>query len=81
MSGSHRNKTLFADPEDTCDFIRAAQLASTPFHKTKDELKESDLSDLGRLPLREKTPVYEESFQQVCPKKLRYKSSMYTFVY
>lgn len=70
VSGSHRNKTLFADPEDTCDFIRAAQLASTPFHKTKDELKESDLSDLGRLPLREKTPVYEESFQQVCPKKL-----------
>ncbi|XP_040188908.1 mitotic checkpoint serine/threonine-protein kinase BUB1 beta [Rana temporaria] len=70
VSGSHRNKTLFADPEDTCDFIRAAQLASTPFHKTKDESKESDSSDLGRLPLGEKTPVCEESFRQVCTKKL-----------
>ncbi|KAM5129878.1 mitotic checkpoint serine/threonine-protein kinase BUB1 beta [Mantella aurantiaca] len=71
VSGSDRNKTLFAEPEDTCDFVRAAQLASTPFHKSKEESEESNTSDLGRIPLREKTPVYEESFQQVvCPKKL-----------
>ncbi|XP_072284388.1 mitotic checkpoint serine/threonine-protein kinase BUB1 beta isoform X2 [Pyxicephalus adspersus] len=64
VSGSDRNKTLFAEPEDTCDFVRAAQLASTPFHKC-------DSPDMERLPLREKTPVYEESFQQVvCSKKL-----------
>ncbi|CAI9553469.1 unnamed protein product [Staurois parvus] len=71
VSGSDRNKTLFAEPEDTCDFVRAAQLASTPFHKAKDESEESISSDPERLPLRGKTPVCEESFRQVvCPKKL-----------
>ncbi|KAG9460271.1 hypothetical protein GDO78_022976, partial [Eleutherodactylus coqui] len=71
VTGSDRNKTLFADPEDTCDFMRAAQLASTPFQKTKDELEQSGASDLGRVPPSEKTPVCEESYHQVvCPKKL-----------
>ncbi|XP_016406281.1 mitotic checkpoint serine/threonine-protein kinase BUB1 beta-like [Sinocyclocheilus rhinocerous] len=28
---SHRNKTLCRSPEDTCEFARAAQLASSPF--------------------------------------------------
>ncbi|XP_018414760.1 PREDICTED: mitotic checkpoint serine/threonine-protein kinase BUB1 beta [Nanorana parkeri] len=71
VSGSDRNKTLFAEPDDTCDFVRAAQLASTPFHKAKDESEDSDTSGLGRFPLREKTPVHEDYFQQVaCPKKL-----------
>ncbi|KAM3920378.1 mitotic checkpoint serine/threonine-protein kinase BUB1 beta [Leptodactylus fuscus] len=71
VTGSDRNKTLFADPEDTCDFMRAAQLASTPFQKTKDELEQSEISSVERLPLREKTPVCEESYRQVvCPKKL-----------
>ncbi|XP_076128972.1 mitotic checkpoint serine/threonine-protein kinase BUB1 beta [Alosa pseudoharengus] len=28
---SHRNKTLSISPDDTCDFARAAMLASTPF--------------------------------------------------
>ncbi|XP_066550541.1 mitotic checkpoint serine/threonine-protein kinase BUB1 beta isoform X2 [Amia ocellicauda] len=28
---SYRNKTLCPNPDDTCDFMRAAQLASTPF--------------------------------------------------
>ncbi|XP_040267520.1 mitotic checkpoint serine/threonine-protein kinase BUB1 beta isoform X2 [Bufo bufo] len=71
VTGSDRNKTLFADPEDTCDFMRAAQFASTPFQKAKDELEQSDPSDLERIPLREMTPVSEESYRQVvCPKKL-----------
>ncbi|XP_068109536.1 mitotic checkpoint serine/threonine-protein kinase BUB1 beta isoform X2 [Hyperolius riggenbachi] len=72
VSGSDKNKTLFADPEDTCDFVSAAHLASTPFHKPRDENSgESDSLGLARIPLREKTPVYEESFQQaVCLKKL-----------
>ncbi|XP_071971385.1 mitotic checkpoint serine/threonine-protein kinase BUB1 beta isoform X2 [Engystomops pustulosus] len=71
VTGSDRNKTLFADPEDTCDFMRAAQLASTPFHKTKEELEQSGTPGLERMPLREKTPVCEESYRQVVgPKKL-----------
>ncbi|KAM7019716.1 uncharacterized protein RBU47_003600 [Passerculus sandwichensis] len=32
VTGSYKNKTLCANPEDTCDFTRAAHLASTPFH-------------------------------------------------
>lgn len=79
VTGSDRNRTLFADPEDTCDFMRAAQFASTPFQKTKDELEESDISGLERMPLREKTPVCEESYRQVvCPKKLRYRIISYS---
>ncbi|KAM4013950.1 mitotic checkpoint serine/threonine-protein kinase BUB1 beta isoform 2-T4 [Anomaloglossus baeobatrachus] len=71
LTGSGGNKTLFADPEDTCDFMRAAQLASTPFQKPKDEPKQGKTSDQERMPLREKMPVSEESYiQVVCPKKL-----------
>ncbi|XP_063803580.1 mitotic checkpoint serine/threonine-protein kinase BUB1 beta isoform X2 [Pseudophryne corroboree] len=73
VSGSDRNRTLFADPEDTCDFVRAAQLASTPFHKTRDEAEQSETPGLKRVPLREKAPLCDESYRQVvCPKKLRY---------
>uniref|UniRef100_A0A8C3RMQ8 BUB1 N-terminal domain-containing protein n=1 Tax=Chelydra serpentina TaxID=8475 RepID=A0A8C3RMQ8_CHESE len=32
LTGSYKNKTLCPSPEDTCDFVRAAHLASTPFH-------------------------------------------------
>ncbi|XP_067414110.1 mitotic checkpoint serine/threonine-protein kinase BUB1 beta [Emydura macquarii macquarii] len=32
VTGSYKNKTLCPSPEDTCDFVRAAHLASTPFH-------------------------------------------------
>ncbi|XP_060616174.2 mitotic checkpoint serine/threonine-protein kinase BUB1 beta [Anolis sagrei] len=32
LTGSYKNKTLCPNPEDTCDFVRAAHLASTPFH-------------------------------------------------
>lgn len=28
-----RNVTICPNPEDTCDFVRAARLASTPFHE------------------------------------------------
>ncbi|KAM9294472.1 mitotic checkpoint serine/threonine-protein kinase BUB1 beta [Gastrophryne carolinensis] len=68
VSGSDRNRTLSANPEDTCDFVRAAQLASTPFQKPRNEPGGSMSSSLERLPLREKTP---ESFHEtVYPKKL-----------
>ncbi|XP_064420771.1 mitotic checkpoint serine/threonine-protein kinase BUB1 beta [Latimeria chalumnae] len=32
VTSSYRDTTLCPNPEDTCDFVRAAQLASTPFH-------------------------------------------------
>uniref|UniRef100_A0A6I8P9H3 BUB1 mitotic checkpoint serine/threonine kinase B n=1 Tax=Ornithorhynchus anatinus TaxID=9258 RepID=A0A6I8P9H3_ORNAN len=32
ITGSYRNVTICPDPEDTCDFLQAAHLASTPFH-------------------------------------------------
>ncbi|XP_073422846.1 mitotic checkpoint serine/threonine-protein kinase BUB1 beta [Dendrobates tinctorius] len=71
LTGSGGNKTLFADPEDTCEFMKAAQLASTPFQKAKDELKPTETSSQERMPLREKMPVSEESYiQVVCPNKL-----------
>eukprot|EP00079_Xenopus_tropicalis_P029109 XP_012824244.1 PREDICTED: mitotic checkpoint serine/threonine-protein kinase BUB1 beta [Xenopus tropicalis] len=74
VCGSGKNKSLFPDPEDTCDFVRAAHLASTPFHRARDqsgECLQSDSLDLERLPLREKTPVCEESYrQELCIKKL-----------
>ncbi|CAJ0967811.1 unnamed protein product [Ranitomeya imitator] len=71
LTGSGGNKTLFADPEDTCEFMKAAQLASTPFQKAKDEPKQTDTSSQDRMPLREKMPASEESYiQVVCPNKL-----------
>ncbi|XP_075469473.1 mitotic checkpoint serine/threonine-protein kinase BUB1 beta isoform X1 [Ascaphus truei] len=81
FGSSEENKTLFPNPEDTCDFVRAAHLASTPFHGANAAREESDLGAeesvksnapaLERLPLREKTPVCEESYNQtICIKKL-----------
>ncbi|KFV92031.1 Mitotic checkpoint serine/threonine-protein kinase BUB1 beta, partial [Eurypyga helias] len=32
VTGCYGNKSLCANPEDMCDFVRAAHLASTPFH-------------------------------------------------
>ncbi|XP_054246734.1 mitotic checkpoint serine/threonine-protein kinase BUB1 beta [Indicator indicator] len=32
VTGSYKYKSFCANPEDTCDFARAAHLASTPFH-------------------------------------------------
>ncbi|XP_062479267.1 mitotic checkpoint serine/threonine-protein kinase BUB1 beta isoform X1 [Pezoporus occidentalis] len=32
VTGSYKHQTICANPEDTCDFVRAAHLASTPFH-------------------------------------------------
>ncbi|NP_001079357.1 budding uninhibited by benzimidazoles 1 beta [Xenopus laevis] len=72
VCGSGKNKSLFPDPEDTCDFVRAAHLASTPFHRARDESEESlQRNSAERLPLQEKTPVCEESYrQELCIKKL-----------
>ncbi|KAM8808104.1 mitotic checkpoint serine/threonine-protein kinase BUB1 beta [Eudromia elegans] len=54
VTGSYKNKTFCANPEDTCDFVRAAHLASTPFH--------------GVLAQRIPAPAYSEStLKEVCP--------------
>ncbi|KAM8921333.1 mitotic checkpoint serine/threonine-protein kinase BUB1 beta [Pelodytes ibericus] len=72
VCGSYKDKSLLPDPEDTCDFVRAAQLASTPFHKAKSEQSgQNKQSDLKRQPLGEKTPVCAEShMKEHCIKKL-----------
>ncbi|XP_064281701.1 mitotic checkpoint serine/threonine-protein kinase BUB1 beta isoform X5 [Passer domesticus] len=74
VSGSYKNKTLCANPEDTCDFNRAAHLASTPFHGVvaqrvpapafcQGELKE-DSPESKSAPLNQETPVGEEAYTE-----------------
>ncbi|NWX44105.1 BUB1B kinase, partial [Steatornis caripensis] len=54
VTGSYKNKTLCANPEDTCDFVRAAHLASTPFH--------------GVVAQRVPVPAFSESvLKEDCP--------------
>ncbi|XP_029454371.1 mitotic checkpoint serine/threonine-protein kinase BUB1 beta [Rhinatrema bivittatum] len=61
----HKDKTLFPNPEDTCDFIRAAHVVSTPFHgvTTQDEPdpdSDSTIKETQRQPLSERTPDCKE---------------------
>uniref|UniRef100_A0A8C3XFM4 Protein kinase domain-containing protein n=1 Tax=Cyanoderma ruficeps TaxID=181631 RepID=A0A8C3XFM4_9PASS len=74
VTGSYKNKTLCANPEDTCDFNRAAHLASTPFHAVvaqrvpapafgQGELKE-DSPESKSAPLNQETPVCEEAYAE-----------------
>uniref|UniRef100_A0A8C8RN64 BUB1 N-terminal domain-containing protein n=1 Tax=Pelusios castaneus TaxID=367368 RepID=A0A8C8RN64_9SAUR len=81
VTGSYKNKTLCPSPEDTCDFVRAAHLASTPFHGVvaqriqpptdpentlKEECPESKSTSLSQqIPVCE--PIYNET---LCIKKL-----------
>ncbi|NWZ52463.1 BUB1B kinase, partial [Haliaeetus albicilla] len=54
VTGSYKNKTICANPEDTCDFVRAAHLASTPFH--------------GVLAQRVPAPAFSQSvLKEDCP--------------
>uniref|UniRef100_A0A8B9MKL4 BUB1 N-terminal domain-containing protein n=1 Tax=Accipiter nisus TaxID=211598 RepID=A0A8B9MKL4_9AVES len=54
LTGSYKNKTICANPEDTCDFVRAAHLASTPFH--------------GVLAQRVPAPAFSQSvLKEDCP--------------
>nr|XP_047920889.1 mitotic checkpoint serine/threonine-protein kinase BUB1 beta [Anser cygnoides]XP_047920890.1 mitotic checkpoint serine/threonine-protein kinase BUB1 beta [Anser cygnoides]XP_047920891.1 mitotic checkpoint serine/threonine-protein kinase BUB1 beta [Anser cygnoides]XP_047920892.1 mitotic checkpoint serine/threonine-protein kinase BUB1 beta [Anser cygnoides]XP_047920893.1 mitotic checkpoint serine/threonine-protein kinase BUB1 beta [Anser cygnoides] len=81
VTGSYKNKTLCANPEDTCDFVRAAHLASTPFHGvvaqripdpaySQSVLKE-DCPELKSAPLNQKTPVCEGTYNEaLCVNKL-----------
>ncbi|KAM6274165.1 mitotic checkpoint serine/threonine-protein kinase BUB1 beta [Porphyrio hochstetteri] len=81
VTGSYKNKTLCANPEDTCDFVRAAHLASTPFHGlvaqrvsapvfSQNALKE-DCPESKNTPLNQETLVCEGAYNEaLCVKKL-----------
>ncbi|XP_058700626.1 mitotic checkpoint serine/threonine-protein kinase BUB1 beta-like [Poecile atricapillus] len=85
VTGSYKNKTLCANPEDTCDFNRAAHLASTPFHGvvaqrvpapafSQSELKEEDSPESRSAPQTQETPVCEGAYTEALSvKKLREK--------
>lgn len=82
VTGSYKHKTLCANPEDTCDFVRAAHLASTPFHGVvaqripdpafpQSVLKE-DCPESKSVPLNQETLVCEGVYNEaLCVKKLR----------
>ncbi|XP_010225821.1 PREDICTED: mitotic checkpoint serine/threonine-protein kinase BUB1 beta [Tinamus guttatus] len=81
VTGSYKNKTFCANPEDTCDFVRAAHLASTPFHGvlaqriaapaySESALKE-DCPESKNTPLNQQIPVCEGTYNEaLCAKKL-----------
>nr|XP_033808955.1 mitotic checkpoint serine/threonine-protein kinase BUB1 beta isoform X2 [Geotrypetes seraphini] len=67
----HNDKTLFPIPEDTCDFMRAACVVSTPFHGVTAQRVESEpdsgrtINETERQPLGEQTPkCVDSSFNQ-----------------
>ncbi|XP_054027996.1 mitotic checkpoint serine/threonine-protein kinase BUB1 beta [Dryobates pubescens] len=68
VTGSYKYKSFCANLEDTCDFVRAAHLASTPFHGVAAQripapLSQSDLKEDSpesiSVPLSQVTPVCE----------------------
>ncbi|XP_064019648.1 mitotic checkpoint serine/threonine-protein kinase BUB1 beta isoform X2 [Pogoniulus pusillus] len=78
VTGSYKNQSFCANLEDTCDFVRAAHLASTPFHgvaaqRVPTPLSQSDLKEDNpepvSAPLSEVTPVSEYS-EALCVNKL-----------
>ncbi|NWR35029.1 BUB1B kinase, partial [Tachuris rubrigastra] len=81
VTGSYKNKPLCANPEDTCDFNRAAHLASTPFHGLGAQrvpapaFSQSDLKDDSpeskSAPLHQETLVCEGAYSEaLCVNKL-----------
>ncbi|KAM9278243.1 mitotic checkpoint serine/threonine-protein kinase BUB1 beta [Morus bassanus] len=81
VTGSYKNKTLCANPEDTCDFVGAAHLASTPFHGvvaqrvpapafSQSVLKE-DCPESKSAPLNQEALVCEGAYNEaLCVNKL-----------
>ncbi|XP_048708581.1 mitotic checkpoint serine/threonine-protein kinase BUB1 beta isoform X3 [Caretta caretta] len=81
LTGSYKNKTLCPSPEDTCDFVRAAHLASTPFHgvvaqriqpptNPESTLKE-ECSEPKSTSLSQQIPICEGIYNEtLCIKKL-----------
>ncbi|XP_032064854.1 mitotic checkpoint serine/threonine-protein kinase BUB1 beta [Thamnophis elegans] len=70
VTGLYQNKTLFPNPEDTCDFVRAAHLVSTPFHEITeqrnhlgDKLEQECLESKTTL-LNQQTVVCEGQYEE-----------------
>ncbi|KGL99210.1 Mitotic checkpoint serine/threonine-protein kinase BUB1 beta, partial [Charadrius vociferus] len=81
VTGSYKHKTLCANPEDTCDFVRAAHLASTPFHGVvaqripdpafPQSILKEDCPESKSAPLNQETLVCEGAYNEaLCVKKL-----------
>ncbi|KFV04353.1 Mitotic checkpoint serine/threonine-protein kinase BUB1 beta, partial [Pterocles gutturalis] len=81
VTGSYKNKTLCANPEDTCDFVRAAHLASTPFHGVvaqrvpapdfSQSVQKEDCPESKSAPLNQETVVSEGPYNEApCINKL-----------
>ncbi|XP_053143164.1 mitotic checkpoint serine/threonine-protein kinase BUB1 beta isoform X2 [Hemicordylus capensis] len=67
VTGSYKNKTLRPNPEDTCDFVRAAYLASTPFHGVIEQLDgrpKEECSESKTLSLSQQTIVNEDQYAE-----------------
>ncbi|XP_042328454.1 LOW QUALITY PROTEIN: mitotic checkpoint serine/threonine-protein kinase BUB1 beta [Sceloporus undulatus] len=70
LMGSYKNKTLCPNPEDTCDFVRAAHLASTPFHGITEQRSQLDDKPKEECPeskttlLSQKTVVNEDQYAE-----------------
>ncbi|KAM9373016.1 mitotic checkpoint serine/threonine-protein kinase BUB1 beta [Phaethornis superciliosus] len=81
VTGSYKNKTLCANPEDTCDFVRAAHLASTPFHGVvaqrvpapafSQSVQKEDCLEPKSAPLNQETLACEAAYSEaLCVNKL-----------
>ncbi|XP_009991852.1 PREDICTED: mitotic checkpoint serine/threonine-protein kinase BUB1 beta [Chaetura pelagica] len=81
VTGSYKNITLCANPEDTCDFVKAAHLASTPFHGVAVQrvpapafpqgVLKDDCPESKRAPLSQETLVGEGAYSEaLCVNKL-----------
>ncbi|XP_019407739.1 PREDICTED: mitotic checkpoint serine/threonine-protein kinase BUB1 beta isoform X1 [Crocodylus porosus] len=81
LTGSYKNKTLCANPEDTCDFVRAAHLASTPFHGVglqriqtptdPESLLKKECPESKNMCLSQQIPACEGTYSEaLCIKKL-----------
>ncbi|XP_070787436.1 mitotic checkpoint serine/threonine-protein kinase BUB1 beta [Pituophis catenifer annectens] len=70
VTGLYKNKTLCPNPEDTCDFVRAAHLVSTPFHgiteqrNQPDDKLEQECLESKTIPLNQQTVVCEEQYEE-----------------
>uniref|UniRef100_A0A6J0TSY8 Mitotic checkpoint serine/threonine-protein kinase BUB1 beta n=1 Tax=Pogona vitticeps TaxID=103695 RepID=A0A6J0TSY8_9SAUR len=70
LTGSYRNKVLCPNPEDTCDFVRAAHLASTPFHGVTEQRNQLDEKPKGKCSesktarLNQQTVVSEDPYTE-----------------
>ncbi|KAJ6667303.1 hypothetical protein lerEdw1_017281 [Lerista edwardsae] len=77
VMGSYKNKTLCPNPENTCDFVRAAQIVSTPFHGMMQQRSELDGKPREECPeskttsLTPQTTADEDQYAAaLCVKKL-----------